>query len=48
MQEKHNLADLPSRGIPLPDLSLSQWSEGPEWLNDHISEIRFEDLTMYN
>ena len=44
---KDNPADLPSRGIPLPDLSLSQlWSEGPEWLNDDISEVHFEDLAI--
>ena len=44
---KDNPADLPSRGLSLPDLSLSQlWSEGPEWLNDDISEIHFDDITI--
>ena len=44
---KDNPADLPSQGIPLPGLSLSQlWSEEPEWLNGDISEIPFEDLTI--
>ena len=44
---KDNPADLPSRGVALPDLAVSRlWSEGPEWLNDDISEIHFEDLTI--
>ena len=44
---KDNPADLPSRGLSLPDLSLSQlWSEGPEWLNDDISEIHLDDITI--
>ena len=45
--EKDNPADLPSRGLSLPNLSLSQlWSEGPEWLNDEFSEIHFDDITI--
>ena len=44
---KGNPADLPSRGLSLPDLSLSRlWSEGPEWLNDDISEIHLDDITI--
>ena len=44
---KDNPADLPSRGLSLPDLSLSRlWSEGPEWLNDDISEIHLDDITI--
>ena len=44
---KDNPADLPSRGVALPDLAVSRlWGEGPEWLNDDISEIHFEDLTI--
>ena len=44
---KNNPADLPSRGVPLSDLTVSHlWSEGPNWLNDDISEIHFEELTI--
>ena len=44
---KDNPADLPSRGVALPDLAVSRlWGKGPEWLNDDISEIHFEDLTI--
>ena len=44
---KDNPADLPSQDLSLPELSLSQlWCEGPEWLNDDISEIHFDDLAI--